>query len=72
MSTQRVKEIGWAYPTSPAAERFGHGKTGCWTVSVGNPDKPLRPIAGFTTHAMADFYAGMLPEPTSRYSVTKP
>lgn len=27
------KEVGYAYPTSPQAERFGRGKVGCYVLS---------------------------------------
>lgn len=42
----RVKEIGWAYPTSENAVLFGYGKTGCWTLSEGVWPEPLMPVAG--------------------------
>lgn len=29
-------EIGYAYPSSPAATRHGFGKQGCYTIKVGN------------------------------------
>ena len=33
---EKVKEIGWAYPTSTEAVRLGYGKTGCFVLSVGD------------------------------------
>lgn len=42
----RVKEIGWAYPTSENAVLFGYGKTGCWTLSEGVWPEPLKAVAG--------------------------
>lgn len=42
----RVKAIGWAYPTSENAKLFGYAKTGCWTLSEGIWPKPLTAVAG--------------------------
>lgn len=28
------KEVTFAYPTSPNAEHFGYGKTGCYILSI--------------------------------------
>lgn len=42
----RVKEIGWAYPTSENAVLFGYGKTGCYTLSEGYWPDPLMAVAG--------------------------
>lgn len=33
------KEVAFAYPTSPNAEHFGYGKTGCYILSVWDDGK---------------------------------
>lgn len=43
-----VKEIGWAYPTSPAAVEMGFARTGCYVLNVGTWGTPLKAIAGAT------------------------
>ena len=32
-----VKSLGYAYPSSDTAEKWGFGKTGCWLVQVAEP-----------------------------------
>ena len=51
-----TKSVEWSYPTSPNAERFGHKKTGCWTVHVGR-----KTVAAFTSEGAAVVYARTLP-----------
>lgn len=41
------KSIGWSYPSSPNARRFGHYATGCWTVAVDVDGKLPNYRAGF-------------------------
>jgi hypothetical protein len=41
-----VKEIGWAYPSSETAERFGYSATGCYVLRHGVWPGPLEDVAG--------------------------
>lgn len=42
-----VKSFDWCYPSSPNAEAFGFGKTGCWCIELGQPGKPLHAVRAF-------------------------
>jgi len=42
----RVKEIGWAYPSSDNAKLFGYGSTGCYILRAGTLPGPLDVVAG--------------------------
>jgi hypothetical protein len=46
--TAKKKSVGYAYPTSPSAQRFGFAHTGCYTVNVG-----VNAIAGYATRQEA-------------------
>ena len=35
----KTKTVEYSYPTSPNAEKFGFGETGCWTVEILEPGK---------------------------------
>lgn len=66
-----TKQVGFAYPTSPDAVKFGFAKSGCYSVSLGGTD-PLTPpksIAAFLTKREAFEYANKMPEPFGRYSI---
>ena len=61
-----VKRVEWSYPTSDNAERLGFGKTGCYSVEVGEENKPFRAIIGFASLVEARFAAEAMPMPWSR------
>lgn len=62
-----TKSIGYSYPTSPNAERFG-APDGCWVVQIidrkrnGEP-KPPRAISAHPTERAALEVAAGRPEP---------
>lgn len=45
-SITRVKSVEWAFPSSDTAKRFSKGRSGCWTVQVGNAGEPMEAITG--------------------------
>ena len=56
----KVKEINWSYPSSHNAYEAKHGKTGCWTLSSGEPTKPLRACFSSLVRAEVDAAAAAL------------
>lgn len=56
-----TKEIGWSYPSSPNAVRFGFGKSGCWTVSTTRGQKPPVALSGHAERSEALTAALKLP-----------
>lgn len=62
-----VKTIAYAYPTSPAADRFGYAK-GCYTVSIINRitgETLPRSVSAFATLAEAKSHAEAISLPYS-------
>ncbi len=54
------KLVGWSYPSSPNARRFGFTHTGCWTVEI-NASKMLPVhLAGFESPEEALILAMMI------------
>ncbi len=55
--TTVFKSVGWSYPTSSNAKKFGFQKTGCWTVSreYSHDTKSIPPdaLAGFASREEA-------------------
>ena len=65
MSQQTFKtvSVGYAYPTSPAAEQFGFGNRECWVVTTitRNPcPSPPEYLAGFANLEDAKRHASTL------------
>lgn len=50
---KKVKNVGWAYPTSPDATRFGYAEVGCWVVEEQIGYEPPVAIAAFREHRAA-------------------
>lgn len=71
-NSQQYKEIGWSYPTSPNAKRFGF-KQGCFTVStvdyVNGTPKPPKAVAGFATLKEAIEFLATMKQPLSRHTI---
>jgi len=65
IAVKKTKSVEWAYPTSPAAERFHFGRTGCWIVNVAEYLKPPKAIAGFADKDAAMNFALTVPWPWS-------
>lgn len=42
----KVKEIGWAYPSSDDAKLFGYAEKGCYVLRTGAWLGPMESIAG--------------------------
>lgn len=42
----KVKEIGWAYPSSDDAKKFGYAARGCYVLNVGVWGEPLVAVLG--------------------------
>lgn len=59
-------EISFAYPSSPAATRFGFGEQGCYTIKVGKDEKAL------TSLSLALKHAESLGSRPSRWSIDHP
>ena len=64
-----VKSVEYAYPTSPHAEKWGFGKSGCYTVQQGEQTLPKVVIAAYTEQADAIAHAERLELPWSRYTI---
>ena len=68
-----TKSVGYAYPTSPNAEKFGFGSAGCYCVMIteikGGAMKPPKAVAAYRTKAEALVHAEMLPEPWNQASL---
>ena len=71
------KEIGYAYPSSDAAEWLGFGKEGCYTVEtveyengVRQPPKKRNYLAGFITKEGAEGFLQALQEVKHFYRTT--
>ena len=67
-----AKAIGWSYPSSPNAVRFGFSRTGCYSVNrLHGSDRP-KSLAGFATWAEAKAFADTLDGEYSRFSMPEP
>ena len=58
--------IAYAYPTSPAAEKHGFAKTGCYTVAIDGTEKAT------STFAQAQGMASQLGSTPDRWSLDHP
>jgi len=59
----KVKAVGYAYPSSTNAKAAGFYGIGCYTVESGKHAKPLKLVKGFATLKEAQNYAAGLPMP---------
>lgn len=59
----KTKSIEWSYPSSTNAVRFGHRKTGCWTVQTRSGDDAPVSLFGHPDPAVAFRNALPLPYP---------
>ncbi len=66
-SNRAQKSLEWAYKSSPNAESFGHGQTGCWCAELGLPGEPSHVVQAFkdTEFPRALDYVRGLPFPWS-------
>lgn len=71
-----TKLVGYAYPSSPIAKRFGHGATGCYFVAThakcanGDPREVIVSAhAGEAGKAHARIACATLPYAWSRYTM---
>ena len=48
-----TKAIGFAYPSSPDAKRFGFSKSGCWVVETSRGANPPEALSGHATREAA-------------------
>jgi hypothetical protein len=66
-----TKQVGYAYPTSSAACRFGFGRSGCYYVHFqrGPQRHSFRRDRGFATLAEAFQYADQQPEEYDYFSL---
>ncbi len=55
------KEVGYSYPSSSNATRFGFARTGCHTVSLWDKINPPKAVAAFATREQAVNHADTLP-----------
>lgn len=70
----KYKEVSYAYPTSPTAEKAGYSKTGCYRVKgFGcNQLMSFSKIVGiFTDRDEAFNFADQRPEQYGRYSMSR-
>lgn len=58
-----TKGIGWAYPSSPNAAKFGYEKTGCWCVQIYGTQGATIRTEGYASLSMAVDQASLFPEP---------
>lgn len=59
-----TKRIEYAYPTSPAAEQYGYGKIGCYTISIiHRPGAIGVMVDAYPTYAEAKQVADSYPMP---------
>ena len=68
----QTKSIAYAYPSSPAAVLFGHGKIGCFMVSIidHTPEpQPPRALSGHLDRDDAHQTANALPHSWDRFSL---
>lgn len=68
----KAKQVAYSYPSSPNAEKFGFGKTGCYTVSLvalSPVRKPPVSVIGLASLESAKAYANTMPEPWDKYSL---
>jgi hypothetical protein len=57
-----LKSVGYAYPTSTYATKFGFAKVGCWIVFTHKVVESVgKPIAAYATQEEADAHASRLP-----------
>ena len=63
----KTKSIGYSYPTSTNAKRFGFARSGCYVVSLCVGDRS-RDLAGFASLEDAELFAGKLAEPWDRFT----
>lgn len=61
------KRVGYYYPSSPGANFFGFGKTGCYGVEIEGKHSHL--VKGFSTKTEACMFAASLPHELSPYSL---
>lgn len=57
---EKFYDVGYSYPSSSNAKRFGFYETGCYTVSILEGIKPPRAIAGFATKEEAESHGETL------------
>jgi len=69
-TTNIIKSVAYAYPSSPDAQRF-HFPFGCYTVCIETPGKPAVAISAFATLAAAEHAARAINGEWSRYSMIK-
>lgn len=62
------KAVGYAYPTSTSASRFGFAKVGCWIIQTMEGSKPPKALAGFQYRAQAMDKAEAIALPWSRHT----
>lgn len=55
------KYVCWSYPSSVNAAKFGHSKTGCYTVGYRDSDYNYTPQRGFVDEQEAVEFAKSLP-----------
>ena len=70
--TPETKQVGFAYPTSNTAMRFGFGKIGCYFVLFLTADRQrysCRRDVAFATQEEAFSYADQQPEPYDHFSL---
>jgi len=70
--TAKTKQVGFAYPTSDTAHRFGFGVAGCYFVLFLTGDRrrySCRRDAGFATQAEAFNHAECQPEDYDYFSL---
>lgn len=59
-----TKQVEWAYPSSPNADRF-HFARGCWTVQTVTDNQPPVALSGHSSRDEALLVAMALPHPWS-------
>ena len=69
IKTASHKSVGYAFPTSSNAARFGFDKQGCYIVALGSEGTILDAVAGFETLQSAKDFAATLPQLFSKYSL---
>ena len=57
-----AKTVEWSYPSSSNAQKFGFGKSGCYTVETACGCEPPEAIAGFKTLEEAKEFADKMPQ----------
>jgi len=63
-----TKSVGYSYPSSPNAVRFGF-RDGCWSLEIVGSDNKSRAVGGYSTRVAAFEAAARMEIPWNKYSI---